>query len=122
MSSTSMDQGLFWEMLDRLVAKNASLDDDTIAAHARELGMDTDAFEACLSSGDAKNRINADWQMGIDLGIHATPTLYINGRMVVGLQSSISLELLFSQELQRAEALEEVEAADGDGSDLETGG
>lgn len=108
------EQGLFWEMLDRLVAQDASLDDDTIAGHVRDLGMDEEAFDACVASGEAMGRINADWQMGIDLGIHATPTIYINGLKVVGLQSSMNLELMFSQELKRVEAEAE---PDGDGED-----
>lgn len=106
------DQGLFWEMLDKLVADDASLSDDAIDGYAQELGMDMEAFGHCINTTPAQDRINADWQMGIDLEIHATPTLFVNGLRVVGLQTTERLAALVRSEAKAAR--EEADAGSPD--------
>lgn len=106
------EQGLFWEMLDKLVAEDASLSDDAIDGYAQKLGMDMEAFGHCINTTPAQDRINADWQMGIDLGIHATPTLFVNGLRVVGLQSTQSLAALVGSEAKAAREKAEAQERD----------
>ena len=44
------DQGKFWEMRDTLFRNNANLGIEQLPGYAREIGLDGDAFDACLSS------------------------------------------------------------------------
>ena len=104
------DQGKFWEMLYILVAPNANLNEQSIGEAADELELDRTVFDACRNSSGAMNRVNSDWQMGQDLEIHATPTIFVNGLRLVGLQNEMSLAALVRQELKlKAEEEEETQ-------------
>jgi protein-disulfide isomerase len=58
-------------------------------AYANELGLDMKKFEACVASPEAEARVEADKKEGQLLGVHSTPTFFIdNERMVGGAQLS----------------------------------
>src|SRR5208337_3060028 len=54
---------------------------------ADEVGVDRLRLAACIDSKAALSRVEAARQEGEDLGIHATPTSFVNGRIVIGLPS-----------------------------------
>jgi protein-disulfide isomerase len=51
---------------------------------AVQAGLDADSFKACMTSPDAKKAVDANQTNGVALGVVNTPTVFINGRMVVG--------------------------------------
>ncbi len=53
---------------------------------ADELGLDTTAFEACLTSNKYEEAIMADLDEGVSLGVNGTPAFFINGYFVSGAQ------------------------------------
>jgi protein-disulfide isomerase len=57
---------------------------DKLVSFAAQSGLNADAFKACLSSPDAQKAVDANRAEGAALGIHSTPTVYVNGRPVVG--------------------------------------
>jgi len=57
---------------------------DKLTSFAAQAGLDKDAFKACLSSPDAQKAVDANHADGVALGVNATPTVYVNGRPVVG--------------------------------------
>ena len=77
------DQGKFWEYHDQLFASQA-LDPESLKAHADELGLDTEAFGACLDDARHAESVNAEMSAGRSYGASSTPTLFINGRPVFG--------------------------------------
>ncbi|MBE2235473.1 MAG: thioredoxin domain-containing protein [Anaerolinea sp.] len=84
-------QGDYWGMHDRLFGKQnewSSLADpsETFQSYAGEMGLDTAAFLACLSSGEFDAAIAQDLQAGQAAGISGTPSFLINGNLVVGAQ------------------------------------
>jgi protein-disulfide isomerase len=51
---------------------------------ARELGLDLARFKAAQASDRLKARVQEDDQLGTRLGIDGTPTMAVNGELVVG--------------------------------------
>jgi len=73
-------QGKFWEFHRALFEKQASLNDDTIQTIARQLALDMTKFNQDLHSQDIKAMVDRDLREGRQLGISATPTVFINGK------------------------------------------
>ena len=80
-------QGRFWEYHDLLYDSQFSgFSDENLTELARETGLDTQRFERDYRSGRYEILVRADFQRGLDLGVNGTPTFFINGKMLVGLQ------------------------------------
>jgi protein-disulfide isomerase len=88
------DQGEFWEMHDLIFEGQNKLGSGTVdipleslKSYAKELLLDTDAFNECIDSGKYADEVAADIQDAIRYGVSATPTFFINGLKIVGAQS-----------------------------------
>jgi protein-disulfide isomerase len=95
------EQGRFWEMHDSLFGHQDDLGIDALKARAAELKLNTAAFNACLDSGKQAAAINADIADGMKAGVTGTPTLFINGRKVVGNQPYPAIQAIVDDELAR---------------------
>ena len=87
-AEAARNQGKFWEMHDRLYRnQNAwkDLDDPRplFIQYAQELGMNTDRFTRDLDSPEVEQRIAADMQKGTSIGVTGTPTVFIEGQMLL---------------------------------------
>ena len=69
---------------------------------ATQLGLDKVAFETCLSSGKYADRIEADFQNGVEIGISGTPTVIVSTKSgeKVNLFSQAGLPADLSPELK----------------------
>lgn len=81
-------QGKFWEMHDLLFENQAewsnSSDTDAIfLSYAQKLGLDLDRFGQDLNSQEVKDRVTGDYSSGLNLGINATPTFFLNGKKLI---------------------------------------
>ena len=81
-------QGKFWEMHDRLYRnQNAwkDLDDPrpVFLQYATELGLNADRFSRDMNSPEVEQRITADMQKGTSVGVTGTPTVFIEGQMLL---------------------------------------
>ena len=92
------EQGQFWPFHDKLFATQDALDVESLKAYADELGLDGDAFGACLDDARYAESVNDEMDAGRRLGASSTPTLFINGRPVFG-----ALPLDFFDEMVREE-------------------
>ena len=80
-------QGGFWEYHDLLYdSQSSGYSDENLVALARKAGLDTQQFESDYRSRRYEKAVRADFQKGLDLGVNGTPTFFINGKMLVGLQ------------------------------------
>jgi protein-disulfide isomerase len=73
-------QGKFWEMQHELVARRRELANLDYPALAGELDLDVERFKADMTSKAVQDRIDADIAHGRDLGVHSTPTAFLNRR------------------------------------------
>ena len=80
-------QGKFWEYHDLLYNSQFSgYSDENLIALARRAGLDTQRFESDYENSRYERLVRADFQKGLNLGVNGTPTFFINGKMLVGLQ------------------------------------
>lgn len=85
-------QGKFWPFHDVLIARQPNwsrLMDATpaFALIAREVALDTGRLNACLNDKSVDAVIQQSHVEGERRGVKSTPTYYVNGKMVVGVQS-----------------------------------
>ncbi len=76
--------GKYWPYHDRLFADQAHMEREDFIAHAAALGLDRASFSACLDREDIAEAVDRDLDEARALGLNATPSFLINGRLVVG--------------------------------------
>jgi protein-disulfide isomerase len=80
-------QGSFWEYHDLLYESQFSgFGDENLIALAERAGLDTRRFERDYENARYEPLVRADFRKGLDAGVNGTPTFFINGKMLVGLQ------------------------------------
>lgn len=97
------DPKAFWKMYDYLYdnqdlisAANAW---DKALDYAGQAGLKTDEFKACMTSPEAAAAVEANIANGKLLDVNSTPTLFVNGRRVVGADAR-QIEQVIQYELQ----------------------
>ncbi|MDR5695125.1 MAG: DsbA family protein [Armatimonadota bacterium] len=84
-------QGKFWAFHDLLFRARKGVDSGAfrparLLTYAKELGLDEEAFRACLQGGQVAEKVRADIQEGVKYGVEGTPSFVIQGRLIVGNQ------------------------------------
>jgi protein-disulfide isomerase len=95
------EQGKYWEMHDAMFANQRALQVPALKQAARALGIDGAKFDQCLDSGTHAANVRADYELGEKMGVNSTPTIYINGRPLVGAQPFEQFRLIIDEELAR---------------------
>jgi protein-disulfide isomerase/uncharacterized membrane protein len=85
-----------------LFANQGNLDDKSLAAYAKQAGLDVDAFEKCVSSPEARERVAEDIKQGQRLGVRSTPTFFINNRKIEGNMTYENWLFAFAVELDKS--------------------
>lgn len=83
-AACAQEQGKFWELHDLLFHNGVPKSAEGLEAAAMSVGVDLQAYRACIASGRGKEAVAKDVAQGRSLGVGATPTLYINGAKIVG--------------------------------------
>ena len=92
------EQGKFWEFHDLLFSGRMELGEDAYLSYADELGMDVLEFTSCYQEARYNDVVRADYDLGIQLGVNATPTFFINGVRLIGAQPySVFAEVIDSE-------------------------
>ena len=68
---------------------------------AGKLGLDRAAFEQCLDSSKHQEVVKAAFESGEKLGVNSTPTIYVNGRPLIGAQPYEVFKQVVDEELAR---------------------
>jgi len=97
----------FWKMYDFLydnqdliTAANAW---DKMADYAGQAGVNTETFKVCMTGPDAAAAVDASIANAKLLDVNSTPTLFVNGRRVVGADAR-QLEQVLQYEIQQSNA------------------
>jgi protein-disulfide isomerase len=96
-------QEKFWEYHDLLLASKHP-EVPALKSYARDLKLDTAAFDRCLDSGAKAEVVKANLSEAQALGLQGTPTFFVNGRYVSGTLSYENLRSVIAEELSAAEA------------------
>jgi protein-disulfide isomerase len=80
-------QDRFWEYHDLLYGSQSSgYSDENLIALAEKAGLDTRRFERNYENARYEPSVRADFQKGLNAGVNGTPTFFVNGKMLAGLQ------------------------------------
>jgi protein-disulfide isomerase len=101
-AACAQEQGRFWEMHDRLFANQQRLAGPDLKQHAKELGLDSVAFDSCLDSGRLAETWRRDLRDGQKYGVSGTPAFFVNGRFASGVQTLAAFADVVSEEIERA--------------------
>jgi protein-disulfide isomerase len=100
------DPKAFWKMYD-LIYDNQEIISAANAwtkmmDYAGQSGLDPDVFKSCMASPEAGASVNASRANGQLLEVSSTPTIFVNGRRIVGADPHL-LEQYIQYEIARAE-------------------
>jgi protein-disulfide isomerase len=98
-SHCALTQGKYWEMNDAMFADQSKLEETALIKTAAGLGMDKDSFATCLRSGKYKAVVQQDFDAGSHAGVNATPTFFINGEFLSGMQSDADFIRIIDRQL-----------------------
>ena len=73
---------MYWEYHDNLFRNQTRWAPSTspsgmFAEYAEQLGLDRGAFESCLNSDRHAEVVTANMELGNQLGVNGTPTIYV---------------------------------------------
>jgi protein-disulfide isomerase len=95
------EQNKFWEMHDAMFANQRALEVPALKQTAKTLGLDGAAFDSCLDSGKHEATVRAGAELGEKMGVNSTPTLYVNGRSVLGAMPFENFKQIIDEELAK---------------------
>jgi protein-disulfide isomerase len=93
------EQGKFWQYHDLLFSNQQALAVSDLRKYALDVALDPAVFDRCVSSGKYRERVLAAIQQGKNAGVAATPTVFINGRILTGAQPFEAYEKIVNEEL-----------------------
>jgi len=80
-------QGKYWEMYHLLFANQRHLKRADLVQYAKQIGLDTTRFEKALNTRQYRSEVQDSLAEGVAFGVQATPTFFLNGKMLDGAQS-----------------------------------
>jgi protein-disulfide isomerase len=96
------EQGRFWEMQEKIFSRPYVLNRAAFEQYAAELGLDMERFLRALDTGKFQAAIREETAYGISLaGPSGTPTVFVNGRLMLGAYPFESFHQLIDEELAR---------------------
>ncbi len=88
----------FYRQQDRITSLNLK---ETAARLARQSGLDMTQYNRCVESRASLPGIHADIAEATTLGVNSTPTFFINGRKLTGVQPLEAFRVVIDEELGR---------------------
>ena len=87
------DQGKFWQYHDLLFNRQkgenqGTFSKENLKGFASELGLNQSDFDSCLDGGKYTQAVKDDTDYGKSVGVSGTPATFINGELVVGVNTS----------------------------------
>jgi protein-disulfide isomerase len=93
------EQGAYWKYYTALFSEKYSLGGDAYTQYAKDLGLDAEKLNQCLSAHRYQAEVDADFKYASNLGVSSTPTFFINGLAVVGAQPYEVFQQIIDKEL-----------------------
>ena len=80
------DPDKFWKFFHSVFDQQEQINDQNAAIKlsglATDAGVDAAATATCATSPETKARVNQQYELGVSVGVNATPTLFLNGRKI----------------------------------------
>jgi protein-disulfide isomerase len=86
-SMCANEQEKFWEMHSIIYANwngenQGAFSDRRLQAMAESVGLDMNNFNDCFNANKYEEEIQADFDLGQEMGVSGTPTVFVNGSQV----------------------------------------
>jgi len=86
-SMCAMEQDNFWDYHDILFANwegenIGTFRDEILISFAETLELDMDLFTACFEENRYENEIQADFNLGLEMDVSGTPSVFVNGQHI----------------------------------------
>ena len=95
------EQNKFWEMHDAMFANQRALEVPSLKQTARTIGLNGATFDQCLDSAKYEATVRSGSELGDKMGVNSTPTLYVNGRAVIGAVPFETFKQIIDEELAK---------------------
>lgn len=73
---------------------------EVFVGFAEDLGLDVDEFVETMEAAETQERVQADFDDGLTLGVQGTPTIYVNGLLAPSMPSHEVLSAMIDSELE----------------------
>jgi len=97
------EQGRFWEYQDLLFSEKEDLTPEKLTGYARLLNLDMEAFTGCRETRKYQDEVRKNIEEGSRIGVNATPTYLVNGRMISGGPPIEEFQKIISRELAKSD-------------------
>jgi protein-disulfide isomerase len=94
-------QGKFWPYHDLLFDQQPNFSREQLSSYAKKIGLNTQTFLTCMDSEETKSKILADIEVGKNIQLEGTPTIFINGRLMKDWLNPVMLNLIIEEELKK---------------------
>ncbi len=103
-SECANDQNAFWAYHDYLFAHQSgenrgAFTKDNLKKFAAALNLDTAKFDQCLDSDQYADLVKSQTSMAQNLGVSSTPTMVINGKVLLGAQPFATFQQVIESDL-----------------------
>lgn len=99
------DQGKFWAFHDRLWAGFGHLERADLEQYALLTGLDMPRFRAALDDRRYHDVVIAESAAALAQGVDGTPTVFINGKPIVGSKDVATVSRLVEEQLAQAKSV-----------------
>jgi len=96
------EQGKFWDYHRSLLEAPGDMGDEDLQKRAAAMGLNPGNFSACVASDRFDAAINSSSESGVALGIDSTPTFFVNGRRLLGVQTGEQFREVIDAELKKS--------------------
>lgn len=93
------EQGKFWEYHDVLFENARALTAADLKRYAEQVGLDLEAFAACLATDRPKRIVADNAEAARRFGVEGTPALFVNGIKLIGLLPLPLMQAIIDREL-----------------------
>jgi protein-disulfide isomerase len=97
------EQKRYWEMHQILFSSQSLVAQEAFEDLAKQAGVDAAAFKSCMAHHHFLGDVTHDMADAKAVGVNSTPTLFINGVMVVGAKPYEALKDIIDSELRHTQ-------------------
>lgn len=97
------EQGKFSEMHDMLFELGVQGGATSFEGFAEQIGLDTEQYKSCVSSGKYESDIQEDVKQASSFGINGTPGFLVNGKLISGACPSSTFDQAIQAEMDGKE-------------------
>lgn len=90
----------YWKMHDKIFENQQAISEQGLVKYAKEIGLNETKFKEILTLSKYRNEVLQDFADGQEAGVQGTPTFFINGKPLAGVQPFEAFKQIIEEELK----------------------